>query len=59
MQVANDAQISQTLLSRLEHGQNDTTLSVASGLARALGVEVIELFAEEETNPTMPQPLKA
>ena len=51
--VAERADISQTQLSKMELGQCDATTGVASAVARALGVELSEILAEE--NPMKPR----
>lgn len=61
-ETADAAHISQTMLSKIEMGQCDTTTDVLVGLAAALGVEPQELLArqepEPEPNPT-PTPAEA
>ena len=58
--IAERSDISQTQLSRIESELGDTTTSIASAVARALGVELSEILIPSETseNPTKPRPKK-
>lgn len=56
--LAVDAEIDRTYVSRLERNMENPTVAVLERLARALGVEIVELFAQPKVGARPPQVLR-
>lgn len=55
--LAVDAQIDRTYVSRLERGLENPTVAVLSRLAKALGAKIEDFFAIPASNEPLPRPL--
>jgi len=55
--LAVDAEIDRTYVSRLERNMENPTVAVLERLSRALGVEIVELFARPKAGTRPPQTL--
>lgn len=58
-QLALDASVDRTYVSRLERKLENPSIGVVERLAVTLGVSITALFAEPQSDETEPQPLKA
>ncbi len=56
--LAVDAQIDRTYVSRLERGIENPTIAIIERLANALGVSISELFIKPPSGERPPKPLK-
>jgi transcriptional regulator with XRE-family HTH domain len=55
--LAVDARIDRTYVSRIERGLENPTVAILEQLARALSVDIIDLFAIPAKNEPPPKPL--
>jgi transcriptional regulator with XRE-family HTH domain len=53
-----DARIDRTYVSRIERGLENPTVAILEQLARALSVDIIDLFAIPAKNEPPPKPLQ-
>lgn len=57
--LAVDAEIDRTYVSRLERNMENPTVTVLERLAMALGVEITDLFAKIDPSAPPPQPMRS
>lgn len=57
--LAVDASVDRTYVSRLERGLENPSILVLDRLARALGLEVVELFKKPRPGERPPSPLRS
>lgn len=54
-----EASIDRSYVGRIERGMENVTVSALEALANVLGVNVVELFAQVDTNSSRPPPLRS
>lgn len=57
--LAVDADIDRTYVSRLERNRENPTVTVLERLALALGVEIVEFFSKIDPSAPPPRPLRS